>query len=51
MTEFLQNVTFLHVVALVLVIVYMFTILFGKRYRLRLREADMKQDVVLPPHE
>ena len=22
-----------------------------KRYRLRLREADMKQDVVLPPHE
>ena len=31
MTEFLQNVTFLHVVALVLVIVYMFTILFGKQ--------------------
>lgn len=22
-----------------------------KRYRLRLRKADMKQDVVLPPHE
>jgi len=22
-----------------------------ERYRLRLREADMKQDVVLPPHE
>ena len=25
--------------------------LLKKRYRLRLREADMKQDVVLPPHE
>ena len=23
----------------------------AERYRLRLREADMKQDVVLPPHE
>ena len=31
MSEFLQNVTFLHVVAFVLVIAYMFTILFGKQ--------------------
>lgn len=31
MSEFLQNVTFLHVVALVLVIAYMITILFGKQ--------------------
>lgn len=31
MSEFLQNITFLHVVALVLVIAYMYTILFGRR--------------------
>ena len=30
MTEFLQNVTFLHVIAFFLVIAYMYTILFGK---------------------